>query len=318
MINLNKYISRGFFLGIILFSNSAYAEVDNLDPYQAEAALLAEEEKLLSETNWEAPQALAKATISLKSNTKSDLVQKALPQETELKKENALEKDGLPSNEILNQINNKIKKLRGENSTLKDEVNLQKKSSAEIQNKNSRLEKQLAESERQVKLLSNKVIELRNKLMVAETEVERLSDIIQGSGKSINPPLKQVYNRSSNRNRVNQVNQERESLLTPVQSRKTTEEMPIATVVVDKANLRAGPGMNHSPMMSIAKGTRLAIETRSGDWFRVVAPTGERAWISKDIVAFGRDPRSVPSRTVQVRSAGSTVEEAAMDLIRQR
>ncbi len=74
---------------------------------------------------------------------------------------------------------------------------------------------------------------------------------------------------------------------TPPKAEPAQADLPVATVVVDKAQLRTGPGKDNSPLMAVSKGTRLVIETRQGDWYRVVAPSGARAWVSSDIVAFG-------------------------------
>ena len=38
------------------------------------------------------------------------------------------------------------------------------------------------------------------------------------------------------------------------------------------------------------RGTRLAVEVREGTWLRVTSPTGQRAWVSADVVELGSDP----------------------------
>ncbi len=55
-------------------------------------------------------------------------------------------------------------------------------------------------------------------------------------------------------------------------------------VVAPKVNLRSGPGEENSPVMQVAQGTRLVVEERQGDWFRVITPTGTRAYILHDVV----------------------------------
>ena len=62
--------------------------------------------------------------------------------------------------------------------------------------------------------------------------------------------------------------------------------MQIAVVTADKVHLRTGPGKENSPLMAVTKGTRLAVETKNGDWYRVIAPTGARAWVSSDVISF--------------------------------
>jgi SH3-like domain-containing protein len=64
-------------------------------------------------------------------------------------------------------------------------------------------------------------------------------------------------------------------------------DLRIVKVTVHKANLRAGPGFEHSPLMIVSKDSRLVVESKQGDWYRIITPTGSRAWIYSDIVSLG-------------------------------
>jgi len=211
------------------------------------------------------------------------------------------------------EISGELENLHGENTALKSQVKFQGKTVQSLQAENNGLREQLRQSQNQLKALIARMTQMRNSLMVAETEVERLNAIVQDinhtSQRREHYRTEQAYGAPQERRR--------DVLLSPAQERKASEDMPIATVIVDKANLRAGAGMEHSPIMSIAKGTRLAIETKSGDWYRVVAPTGERAWISRDTVAYGKDAQSSPSRTIRVKSYDPSIEDEAMELVRK-
>ena len=78
--------------------------------------------------------------------------------------------------------------------------------------------------------------------------------------------------------------------------------MQVATINVDKADLRLGPGKNHSALMSLRRGSRLAIEARQGEWYRVFAPNGQRAWIHSSLVRFGDGAANLnDGSTVKVR-----------------
>ncbi len=55
-------------------------------------------------------------------------------------------------------------------------------------------------------------------------------------------------------------------------------------VIADKANLRGEPGDEHSPIMTVRKGSRLLVETKEGNWYRVIAPDGRRAYVRSDVV----------------------------------
>jgi len=280
--------------------------------------LKAEEERLLNELENDSNSEKSPAKIQQKQETaqvKSKPTQtvKSLPtQVNNIKKaqptipnKSATQKKAQPISKSTvvpqNNVNNDkfIKKLEGDNAKLKAKV---------------------AELERQLRNESQISKSLRGKLMLAEEESNRLNTLVTGA--SSQPRLAVPTNRRVVNNNP---------LLTQPQNMKTSPEMPIATVIVDKANLRAGPGKNNSTIMSVAKGTRLAVETNQGDWYRVVTPTGGRAWISRETVGFGNNPQSSPSRTVHVQSSAdhsnyplpvskrqrmAAEEEQVMDLIR--
>ncbi len=155
-----------------------------------------------------------------------------------------------------------------------------------------------------IKTLISELKEARNRLMLAESEVERLSGILEarhenslgGKNTFVDKPKEKV----------------------PDFDNKTSEEMSIATVIVEKANIRTGPGVNNSPLMTVSKNTRLTVETRHGKWFRIITPTGARAWISKDVVRFGKNSNSSPSKTVQIEGYDPEVEAEALELFRKR
>ena len=66
-------------------------------------------------------------------------------------------------------------------------------------------------------------------------------------------------------------------------------DLPVVLVNVDKANLRAGPGIKHSPLMAISGGTRLAVLENTGDWLKVVSPNGTPVWIQSQLVVSSKN-----------------------------
>ena len=48
--------------------------------------------------------------------------------------------------------------------------------------------------------------------------------------------------------------------------------------------LRSGPGKNYSALMAVAEGTELIVDGEQDDWIRVISPTGELAWVSRQVV----------------------------------
>lgn len=64
----------------------------------------------------------------------------------------------------------------------------------------------------------------------------------------------------------------------------TPNDVTIIEVTGNKVSLRVGPGTQHSPIMDVQKGTKLTVEAKEKDWFRVFSPTGGRAFIHTDYV----------------------------------
>lgn len=152
--------------------------------------------------------------------------------------------------------------------------------------------------------VSKQLSDARNRLMVAETEVERLSSVLQERNRttlSQLAPTTQNTPRSDTTSRARMAPQSEASATTRRAAATEAVDMPVATVVSEKAFLRSGPGRNNSPLMSVSNGTRLVVETREGEWYRVITPTGSRAWVASDVVAFGGESKSGSSRTIRVK-----------------
>ncbi len=138
-----------------------------------------------------------------------------------------------------------------------------------------KLESTLREKDRQIAQLKADLTKTKDRLMLAETEVERLSDILSAK------------HRSTVSKYVGNTSQSAQGAAMRASSQSAAkDDMPVATVTSDKAYLRTGPGKQNSPLMSISRGTRLVVETREGEWYRVITPAGTRAWISSDLVNF--------------------------------
>jgi hypothetical protein len=131
--------------------------------------------------------------------------------------------------------------------------------------------------------------DVRRRLLLAETEIERLAHEAQSkSEKRIKETMNVDISDSSSRNSPSSSEPSRE-VVKPQSSAedtatKTSSDVAIATVLVDKIYLRSGPGKENSPVMTVAKGVRLTVETRRGDWLRVVTPNNGRAWVSAEVV----------------------------------
>lgn len=154
----------------------------------------------------------------------------------------------------------------------------------------------ISDKNRRIESLSQEVSTLRNRLLLAETEVERLSAIIdernrkQLTSMNTHKPAPAINQRPLPSAPISASNR----LVAPTEQ----QDMQVVTVQAEKVHLRTGPGEENSPLMTVSRGTRLAVETRSGDWYRVISPAGTRAWVSAQVVAFGDLPISSTKRSL--------------------
>lgn len=150
---------------------------------------------------------------------------------------------------------------------------------------------------------------LNLKLMFAETEVERLAAILDDQNRKV-LGLKPV-----NREDKKTAPAEAKKIVQSAPVEENTD-MPVVKVAVDKANLRTGPGMNHSPLMELAGGSRLVVEQKQDAWLRVIAPNGVRAWISADVTESVPNGFNEETTTVKVQGYDHEVEARALKLIK--
>ena len=200
--------------------------------------------------------------------------------------------------------NGEFKELEERLKQIKNKYEGKASDYSKIKETNASLKKKLNSSSSSVAKLRRELEEARNRLMVAETEVERLSAVLEErKAVAARQPKPKKLNASASR-----IGSE-VSIDKGPDREKYVNDMPIATVVVKKANIRTGPGVNNSPLMTVSRGTRLAVETRKGDWYRIIAPTGVRAWVNTEVIAFGEDYKASPSRTVKVKGYNGEAEE---------
>lgn len=77
-----------------------------------------------------------------------------------------------------------------------------------------------------------------------------------------------------------------DSLTTTSTPTAATTSLPLASVIAETVNLRAGPGTNYQVVGEARSGETLPITGRSatGDWWQVVAPDGQTAWVNAGLV----------------------------------
>lgn len=183
---------------------------------------------------------------------------------------------------------------------------------AVVPNPNAALKRELESSQKRVAVLERQLEEVRGQLTMAETELSRLATISE------------ARNRASLGRTMAPAPSNNTTTPPPVVAKARHEaphieptpagsaDLTIATVEVEKAELRLGPGKNHSSLMTVAKGSRLAVEARQGEWLRVFAPNGQRAWVQSKLVTFGsKGGAKSASTTVRVRGYSSSLEDEA-------
>ena len=287
----------------ISISSTLMAEDSSQQLLEAETRLLAELEVEAKEVKEQGNAAsnLAKASLKVDSG-ESDNLKSSTPSQGSEQESISLD-DQSSSNPDDQSL-----ALRQENESLEQRLSQQQKTLSGLQSDRQSLRSNLQRTETRVQSLLREIEETRNRLMIAETEVERLSRIIEARN------IKN-YSASKGSNIEAKLSPSTLSRNLPDTPSQPESDMIIATITVDKANLRTGPGTDNSPLMTVAKGTRLAIETRQGDWYRVISPTGARAWVSSDVVSFGSSIHSSPNKTVRIKGANPDVEEEAFRFI---
>ncbi|MCC6954941.1 MAG: hypothetical protein IT290_12560 [Deltaproteobacteria bacterium] len=142
--------------------------------------------------------------------------------------------------------------------------------------------------------LEREMVDMKNNVLLSNAQAEAMS----GHGRNA---ARQQFDReagAATQRRSAPVENQRATESYQRQDSASIPDVPIVEVSVDKAFLRAGPGEEHSPTMEVQGGTRLTVEARQGDWYRVISPTGTREFIRGDVVQIPGLPRrqSRPSR----------------------
>lgn len=178
--------------------------------------------------------------------------------------------------------------------------------------------KQLELANQKIQELSRELENKKRQLILVETEVERLSEVIEKRNRA------QLAGGGTTSNTVNQAppsQHVQKQIVIPTKKpyddlEAEKADMPIAVVIVNKANLRAGPSLKDSPLLEVSKGTRLVVETRQGSWYRVMAPNGKRAWVSSDVVNFGANSSARPSFTTRIKGYSQDAEDRTESILR--
>lgn len=170
------------------------------------------------------------------------------------------------------------------------------KKAAAVSTKNTILQEKLTASERKARDLERQLMEVKSQLAAAELEISRLSSVIQNNSRArLNLPQTAIAPQAKTQPSSGTTTSTTAPAPRPIAEKVAdpSSDLHVATIAVEKADLRLGPGKNHSALMTLRKGSRLAIEARQGEWYRVFAPNGQRAWIHSSLVRFGEGAASL-------------------------
>jgi uncharacterized protein YraI len=190
--------------------------------------------------------------------------------------------------------------------------------SARLAAENEKLKREIGAKSERIMALERELELVRGQLSSAEIELSRISSIKDPNARASlkRYPAPAPLEGSAPRG-VEDSTARAKPAQAPVAMHEPlpSADLQIATVSVAKVDLRVGPGKEHSPLMQLSKGARLAVEARKGDWYRVFAPNGQRAWVNASQVTFGGAASEGDSSTVRVRGYSSSLEDAAFQRI---
>lgn len=240
---------------------------------------------------------LQKELATLKSANKerarlSRGVDKAIARIQRLKSEN---EELIKQNRSLKQEKKTLENELASSSKLRDELEALADAVSEKETTIAELEQKLAEKDEalaRVPELEQEFVKMRNELLLKRTEVA----ILGGKGsRGVAKKMIQALPKQP----------QEEKRVSPLKT-----DVLVARVTGDKVNLRSGPGSEHSPVMQIQRGAGLTVEDRQGDWLRVIAPTGARAYVHRDYVRLEGGKLNEPTAAIPTRRIRPNVESA--------
>ena len=81
-----------------------------------------------------------------------------------------------------------------------------------------------------------------------------------------------------------------------------------AIVTTDVLNIRAGPGTGYNIVTQVNRNERLSVLDKSGDWYCVSLPSGQKGWLAGWLVNIEKSPaQAAPSSSTAVRVNGNAV-----------
>lgn len=219
------------------------------------------------------------------------------------------------------------------------ELTLLRERVAALTTRNRQVEAELEASQRQ--------------LLISETEVERLNEFLndqgrdyldRASGSPSNgrpiPPSRSTDSESEykpiTRRDPPSIGLRSGSRPPPARALEADRDAPIATIIASSAPGREEPSSSAAVIDKLPEGSRVAVERRSGDWYRVFSPQGVRVWIAASDLSFNPSgarsqveqgntqrapsilpPQNGPTAEREGSSRQGRAEDRALELLRQ-
>lgn len=146
-------------------------------------------------------------------------------------------------------------------------------------------QKELASAKMKIQSLLKELDETKSRLIISETEVERLASLLESRNVS---QLEQMNVTTPQKARVDIKSIKPLSAEEPMIGERATKDIPIATVIAPAVSLKLGPSLQSSTLSQATEGMKLPVEGSQGGWYRVVSPSGARAWIPSQAVTLGK------------------------------
>jgi hypothetical protein len=158
----------------------------------------------------------------------------------------------------------------------------------------------------------------QRQLVISETEVERLNEFLNDQGRAYldrasgspsdgrsipprRPPSNSAVDYYPTSRRAPSIGQMSSSRPSPAGALQADRDAPIATIIAASAAGREEPSSSAAVIDTLPESSRVAVERRSGDWYRVLSPQGIRVWIAASDLSFNASgaPSLVEQKNVQ-------------------
>lgn len=213
------------------------------------------------------------------------------------------------SEENLDKTDDKLKELERQ---LMNELGSAPEKIKQVKAENKPLEKSPPTTATTAKIVDDSELinsQKRSKNLARELEITKLS--LRSAEKKIDELsnlVRESYNRNEfSRDPIDTRASQKPLTSNPLPEKKVIDQSSDHTyVMAAQTPLRVGPSRLDSALFLLPRGSRLKIERRTGEWYRIVTENGIRGWIFGGAIAFL--PSENPDSTLQIRAFNAKYE----------